>query len=265
MGEMKLYKVLGENGEAVNGGQGKWHLPTKEKDGTWKPGEWMPTIKGDLTPCQNGYHLCRRQDIIDWINESIYEAEYQGEIIEDSNKVIVRKARLLSKFESWGEKTAILFAADCAERTLHIFEKQYPNDERPRKAITASRNFAFGDISKKELAAAGASRDAAGAAARDAEAAAAGAARDAEAASRDVAGAAARDAAWAAAAAAGAAAGAAWMVANDATWAAVGAAWDAEAAARDTAGAAARDAAGAAEKTWQTKRLFYYLLNKESK
>ena len=39
-----------------------------------------------------------------------------------------------------------LFAADCAEAVLHIFEKQYPNDSRPRQAIVAARDFANGKI-----------------------------------------------------------------------------------------------------------------------
>jgi len=36
-------------------------------------------------------------------------------------------------------KKMILFAADCAEHVLHVWEDQYPNDIRPRKAIEAAR------------------------------------------------------------------------------------------------------------------------------
>jgi hypothetical protein len=104
------------------------------------------------------------------------------------------------------DKEIRLFVADCAESVLHIYEKKYPNDDRPRKAIQAARDYANGVIGKDELDAA---RDAAGDAARAAALAAAGAA------ARD----AAWDAAWAAALAAE------W----DAAWAAAGdAAWDAE-------------------------------------
>ena len=31
------------------------------------------------------------------------------------------------------------FAADCAERVLHIYEARYPGDDRPRRAIAAAR------------------------------------------------------------------------------------------------------------------------------
>ena len=63
-----------------------------------------------------------------------------------------------------------LFAADCAESVLHLFEKKYPNDNRPRLAIKAARKFANGEINESELKTAAA---AARAAARTAYAAAA--------------------------------------------------------------------------------------------
>jgi hypothetical protein len=47
-----------------------------------------------------------------------------------------RGARLLDR------RSAALFAADCAERVLPIFEAAYPTDDRPRKAIEAARSCA---------------------------------------------------------------------------------------------------------------------------
>jgi hypothetical protein len=227
---MKYYKVLKNAGSCIYG-SGKWYLPTKCKDGAWKPGKWMPEIKGDLEPCENGYHLCRPQDLVRWLDEAIYEVEYEGERVDADDKIVVRKARLLRKVESWDERTARLFACECAEHVLPIFEKEFPNDDRPRKAIEIARKFANGKATKDELDAA---RDAAYAAAR---AAARAAAWDA---AGNAAGAAARAAAWDAA---GNAAGAA---ARDAAWDAAGnAAWN-----------AAWAAAWAAEREWQTQNLF---------
>jgi hypothetical protein len=111
------------------------------------------------------------------------------------------------------DKEIRLFAADCAEMVLPIYEKDYPDDKRPRLAIQAARDYANGLITMQELAAArAAARAAAGAAAGDS---------------------------------AGDSAGDAWAAARAAGWAAAGAA--AWAAARDAAGDAARDAAGDAE------------------
>ena len=175
---MKYYKVLNSKGECINGGKGKWYLPTKWKDGTWKPGKWMPVIDGELIACRHGYHLCRPTDLIYWLNESIFEAEFTGECVEEGDKLVVRKARLVRKIENWNEKTARLFACDCAEHVLPIFEKQYPDDKRPRHAIETARKFALGTATQDELAARDAARDAARAA-RDAARAAAWAAGDA--------------------------------------------------------------------------------------
>jgi hypothetical protein len=217
---VKYYKFLTADGSATYG-TGKWNLP---HDG--QPGEWMPDIVGDIVPCENGYHACRPQDVALWCNATMYELEYQGDIIEADDKVVGRRARLLRKIEAWDERTVRLFAADCAERVLPFFEKERPNDDRPRKAIQASRDYANGVIDA-------AAWDAARAAAWDAARAAAWAAAwDA-----------AMAAAWAAARAAAMAA--AWAAARAAAWAA---AWDA-------AMAAARDAAWDAERAWQSSRL----------
>ena len=53
------------------------------------------------------------------------------------------------------DKEIRLFAADCADMVLHIYEKQYPNNDRPRKAIQAARDYANGLINAEELDAAG--------------------------------------------------------------------------------------------------------------
>lgn len=62
------------------------------------------------------------------------------------------------------------FACDCAEHVLHIYEKQYPDEKRPRQAIEVARKHSDGQASDEELAAAWAAAwDAAWDAARDAE------------------------------------------------------------------------------------------------
>jgi hypothetical protein len=109
-----------------------------------------------------------------------------------------------------------LFAADCAESVLPIFERHRPDDDRPRHAISVGRDPN--------------STDAARAAAWDA---AGDAARAASCAARDAAEAAAGAAAWAAA----------WVAARDAAWDAAGDAARAAGAAAGAAGAAAGDAA----------------------
>ena len=192
--QAKLYKILGANGEATNGGTGKWFLPHGNR-----PGRWMPKIKGELIPCENGYHLCRRRDLVHWLGPTIWEAEYRGECVAAEDKVVVWQARLIRHVETWNNGTARLFACDCAEYALGFVKNP---DPRSVEAVRVVRLFAIGEATNEELAAA---RDAAWAAAW----AAAGDA--AWAAAGDAAWAAARDAAWAAAWDAAWAAARAWM------------------------------------------------------
>ena len=113
------------------------------------------------------------------------------------------------------EKGLRLFACECAEEVLLIYEREYPKDSRPRKAIETARRYANGEATLEELDAA---KDAAWAAARDAARAAAwDAARDAARAAEAAAWDAARAAAWDAAR--DAARAATWDAARDAAWA----------------------------------------------
>jgi hypothetical protein len=51
-------------------------------------------------------------------------------------------------------KLLVIWAADCAEHVLPYFEKEYPRDERPRKAIEAVRAWVRSDIKFGEVRAA---------------------------------------------------------------------------------------------------------------
>src|SRR3990167_7897769 len=189
-----LYKVLHSDGLAYRGGNGKWFLPKG------RPGRWMPTLNPDkLKACEYGYHLCRRDDLILWLGPVIFTAEYRGKRIDDTDKIVVQQARLLSKFETWNDRTARLFACDCADRALVLIDKP---DPRCIEAVRVARLYAIGEATQEQLAAA----RAAARAARDAAGAAAWAAWAAAWAAGDAAWAAARAAARAARDAAGAAA-----------------------------------------------------------
>jgi len=158
---IEVFKVTGTDGTAHHGGNGKW---TKNR---WR------SVKGEIIPCENGLHLCRRQDLLTWLGPVIWRAEYEGELVEADDKVVARRARVVERLDNWNERTARLFAADCAERVLPIFEKAFPGDDRPRRAIEAARAYANGRITAAARAAAW---DAAWAAAGDAARAAARAA-----------------------------------------------------------------------------------------
>ena len=166
-----LYKVLAADGKSpYHGGSGEWFLPSSKK-----PGKWMPRIK-DIALCSRGYHVITLDQLSTWIGPTLYVVETKGKEILGEDKRVTEQARLTRKVETWNDKTLRLFAADCAEHVLGLYEKVYPNDDRPKKAIKAARDFANGLIDANAAAyaanAANAAANAANAAAYAANAAA---------------------------------------------------------------------------------------------
>ena len=55
----------------------------------------------------------------------------------------------------WPSKRIVIHSlCDCAETSLKFYEKEYPKDDRPRKAIETVRKYADGKATEKELNAA---------------------------------------------------------------------------------------------------------------
>jgi hypothetical protein len=149
------WKVLGENRVSHHRGIGGWP----------EPGTWLE-VADVLVPCSHGLHLCRRADLVYWLGPTIWEAEYDEDPMVSADKIVVHRARLVRRLETWTERTARLFACDCAARRC-------PTDPRALETIAVARRYADGDATADELAAAW---DAASAAARDAASDAASAA-----------------------------------------------------------------------------------------
>ena len=160
----------------------------------WKIGEWKH-YSGCLELCQSGFHASKNPlDALGYVQgDRFFQVEAKGEVKEQDDKFVSSDMRIIAEIKL--KELSVAFSIFCAKRVLPIFEKKYPLDNRPRKAIEAAEAWLKAK-NKRE-------RDAAGAAARAAARAA---------------GAAARAAARAAGAAAGAAARAAGAAAGDAAW-----------------------------------------------
>jgi len=167
----------------------------------WVIGEWQKR-KGKLILCGRGFHASQRPlDSLNYVfGTRWFECEARGNILKDADKFCASEMRLVREIPY---RVIQEFAINCAWRVLHIFEKEYPKDKRPRQALEAAKTylkFPTEENLQKLNAAWDAARDAAWDAARDAARAAAWDA--AWAAASAAARAAARDAAWAAARAA---------------------------------------------------------------
>lgn len=106
---MKAYKFLaaGGNGRFSNFG---WPLPAEGGFGAWvEAGE-------DLDDCRAGVHACRLRQLLDWIDDELWEIELDGEIIERDAMIIAQRGRLLARVAAWNDVTAHEFADACAWR-----------------------------------------------------------------------------------------------------------------------------------------------------
>ena len=168
-----VYKMLRQDNTAPYS-RYAYPLPTDDT-----PGEWTPALSG-LRVCKVGYHVSRTpREVIRHRETNVYLAEYRGEMIDGGEKGVCGSVRLVRQV--MGPREWILFAADCAEHVLSVFEERYPEDDRPRLAIKAARDYVNGTITRDaaDAAAYAAARAAAHAAAYAAANAASYAAADA--------------------------------------------------------------------------------------
>src|SRR5581483_3588352 len=97
----RLYKVL-QGDRSCHGGTLTWPLPTAHPDGTWTPGAWVE-VEGPLAMCQSGLHLTREPIRWHLDGSQLYEAESEGEVLDDGGeKVCCRRVRLL-RAVPWSE------------------------------------------------------------------------------------------------------------------------------------------------------------------
>lgn len=105
----------------------------------------LEPVSGPLKLCENGYHVCGPDHLLEWISSGdVYEFEPgDAEAIHGFNKSCFRSGKLGKKLK-WTEREQLLFGADCAERVLHLFEREYPDDKRVKQCIDAVRAKAAG-------------------------------------------------------------------------------------------------------------------------
>src|SRR3990167_5430488 len=163
-------------------------------DQKWALNKWVK-VDGELDMCNRGLHACKEPyEAFSYVQgEILAQVECKGEHLLDDNKECWREQRVIKTYR-WTKKDSLRLAIFSSELCLKNYEKEYPEDKRPRDAIEAAKKVLFKDTAKNRSAA----ESAAWSAGSAAESAAWSAARSA--------GLAARSAAWSAAWSAGSAA-----------------------------------------------------------
>ena len=114
----------------------------------------------DPVLCRSGWHACRWEDVPAHLSEELWVCELDGTVIEGDDKVVAERLRIVRKV-NLSDRDLRLFAADCAEAVLHHFEDRHPDDDRPRLAIQAARDYANGLIDAAARSAADSAADSA--------------------------------------------------------------------------------------------------------
>ena len=188
----------------------------------WVIGEWRKTECLELC---HGFNCSRRiTDAMNYVQgEILAEVEVEGRHFDGNDKTTHEQMRIIHAWH-WKKADSVALSIFAAEMVLGNFEKVYPDDDRPRKAIEAARNYLDSPAEKNRSAA----RSAAWAAwSVESAWAAARSARSAESAARSAAWAAwSVESAWAAESAESAAESAAWSAVRSAAWSAWSAALD---------------------------------------
>ena len=155
---MKRYKFLYlRNNEIIS-------KPDVKTIFKWKKGKWYK-IDGELHICHNGFHCSVKPlDALNYVAGKVLAVvEVRGESEKQDDKQCWQEMRILKAYR-WTKKDSIALAVYSAELVIGNFEKEYPDDDRPRKAIEAAKKVLENDTSEN--------RDAARSAAESAELAA---------------------------------------------------------------------------------------------
>lgn len=96
---MAFYKFLQNGHEHPHGRFSDFAWPVPEAPGG---AEWVVATL-PLEVCRRGIHVCRPDDLPHWLDDELWEVEVAGEVVEDDDKVIVERARLVAPVGGWPE------------------------------------------------------------------------------------------------------------------------------------------------------------------
>lgn len=163
MANRQLYKFLHKRGRGIYSEHGNHK---------WKIGEWY-SVSGDVHTCYRGFHGSRTiADALGYVQGNVLAiCEVRGSSSLDDDKEAWESMKIVRAYK-WTKADSVALAIYAAEEVLKIYEKLYPNDDRPRNAIEAARKTLVHDTAKNRkaaYAAADAAADAAYAAALQAK------------------------------------------------------------------------------------------------
>jgi len=132
----QFYKVLGDNLYPHHGGLGKWTVGKKR------------SVRDELAPCHIGLHAVTIDQLPRWLGPQIHPVlEVSEERVDGGDKWVFRSLTIGPAYDTWNERSARHFAADCAAHALREVKARHGwLDKRCNAAVSAARKFADGRI-----------------------------------------------------------------------------------------------------------------------
>lgn len=106
---MRAYKTL------AAGGVGRFSAFPWPRPAGSEPGAWVAAA-AELEDCRHGVHACLLGQVLDWIDDELWEVELDGRIVTSDVMVVAERGRLLRQVAEWDGLTAQAFAFACAWR-----------------------------------------------------------------------------------------------------------------------------------------------------
>ena len=127
----------------------------------WEIGKWYKH-EGEVKLCESGFHCSKEigQAFKYVPGEILAEVEVRGKHDEGSEKDSWEEMRIVKAWY-WKKVNSVSIAIFSAELCIENYEKQYPNDNRPRLAIEAAKTWLANPTKENEVSARSAASSAA--------------------------------------------------------------------------------------------------------
>ena len=130
-------------------------------DMKWRLRKWYK-IEGNLEMCWNGFHCSKYiQDALQYVQgDTLAVVKVRGKSINENDKECWEEMMIVS-LHPFTKEYAVKMAVYSARLCLSAFASEYPDDDRPRKALEAAEAWLKNPCDETESAARSAARSAA--------------------------------------------------------------------------------------------------------
>jgi hypothetical protein len=81
----------------------------------WPVERWVEAAS--VETCRGGIHACRVQHLPIWMGAELWEIELDGDVVEQTRKVVAARGRLTRRIDEWNEELLERFGKFCIGRT----------------------------------------------------------------------------------------------------------------------------------------------------